>query len=113
LQWRPRVRAKSHPQKLCATKRRVPACFAAARRWSRPSVRRRLVKANTRSNRRRSLAPLSAVISCTMTSGLAAITASRTAAPSSASTIAASAPARRITTAASCAKNRHYSAGFY
>jgi hypothetical protein len=72
---------KGHPPKLCATTRRVPVCFAAARRWSRPSVRRRLVKANTRSNLRRSLTPFSAVISCTMTSGLAPITASRTAGP--------------------------------
>ena len=75
--------------------RRVPAAAAAASRLSVPLVRSSLVAANTRSSWLRLRMLASAVIWCTITSGAAACTAAITAARSSPSTTAGSAPAAR------------------
>jgi len=75
--------------------RLVPAAAAAASRLSVPRVRSSLVAANTRSSRLRLRRSASAVISCTITSGLAASTAAVTASRSSPSTITGAAPASR------------------
>src|SRR3954453_16884095 len=96
----PPVRAYRKAPKLCATNRRAPTARPAARRWSVPSVRSRLVitaigeRSGCRASRTLSF-PDSTVSSCTITSGSADATACATASGSSASATTGRAPRLR------------------
>ena len=89
------ARVRARPRSSGRSTRSTPASRAAASRWSVPSVRRRLVSANERSNLRRSRSPPSAVIWWTIASGRASATAARTPSRSSPSTTTGSAPSSR------------------
>ena len=95
----PPTRSYSQAAKLCATNRCTPIAFPAARRWSVPSVRSRLVIANARSTFRMLPRSEIAVSSCTITSGSAFATADATSSASSASATAARAPSSSTTDA--------------
>ena len=88
------LRLLLQPVKLWATNRLTPLAWAAARRCSVPSVRRRFVRANQRSKCRKSGVPDRAVISWMMASGSALATASPIPTASRPSTTTGSAPER-------------------
>src|SRR5262245_20192621 len=91
----PPTRWLDQPVKLCATNRRAPAPRAAASRCSVPSMRSRLVRAKDSSNFFTLVGALSALSSCTTTSGTDLVTAFQTDSGSRPSMTTGSAPIAR------------------